>query len=843
MPRIKITGVLPKAALGFETTNLTTDAPYDPEFEKAINFMMDYEQEGSSAGTKGYVGGGSNWGTNLTEYDTGKKDPQGKPIMQKIGNKDDAKKYYYDNYWSKVKDLPPGLRTRALQLAVNTGDPYGELMVAGSSFKGVDPMSPEERAATKLQRKNLSPDQFTGDDWKNRKDQVLAAYNNNPTEFLKNLDSEQSRYYNLGLNSGKNPQNMKDFHTGYYQGVGNIANEYVTQPGNTKTAAPPVSTAPVTQAPVPTVSGPQAPKQDEEIDYAAKLPNFTKIIGQKYGNKSLKKVDNPGAPEPTQLSGFTQQPMPGLWDANLDINGQNPNDAYLPQKTIVTGDGNKTITPGVNTGAPKLYSTDLNSTSEPDVVTPKINWGQKFANWTDKSFNNVNKALQTPAKIAGSIEMGLGVTNAITSYIDNERIAKEMKRKQLQSRFNAPVSMPVGTVGSRGDYTQEGVYDPKRYVVNKGMYTNELAPGLSLGKYGGELNEMAFGGGIIEESAPDIPLDVISLDATSKQPSSNSQSNLSNVDAASSDSDYMLPVQNFKITSGYGSRNAPLKGASTNHNGLDLGVAINSDVFAPMNGVVKSIYSNGLGGNQLVIEHEDGSRTGYAHLNGYKVKVGDNVSKGQVIALSGNTGNSTGPHLHFTYRNPSGDLVDPSRIFNFNIDFPKEKNSTGSVDPTVTNNPLNIHYGDFTKKYNATVGGEDNGGYIAAFPTPEVGVKAAKDLLMGGGYAGAGLTIAQARNKWVSGNPNITNPSTPDIVKSMGGDKKLTELTSKEINNLLIQFAKWENSKSPDIIKRYSFEEGGETNAPNNYNEGEEYELTEDEIREILNNGGNVKFI
>jgi murein DD-endopeptidase MepM/ murein hydrolase activator NlpD len=596
---------------------------------------------------------------------------------------------------------------------------------------------------------------------------------------------------------------------------------------------------------------------DKNQSVSTPPPQYT---GPTYFNgagNSYKKVDNAGAPESAwqplsgggnQLSGFTQQPMPSLWDANLDISGQNPNDAYLPQKTIVTGDGNKTVTPGVNTGAPKLYSTDPNSTSEPEVVTPKLKWGQKFANWTDRAFNNTNKALQTPAKVANSIQMGLGVTNAITSYIDNERIAKEMKRKQLQSRFNAPVSMPVGTVGSRGDYTQEGVYDPKRYVVNKGMYSNELAPGLSLGKYGGELDEMALGGGIIEEAAPDIPLDVISLDAMSKQPSSNpnSQSNLSNVDASSSDSEYMLPLQKFTITSGFGPRKPP-KGpngfASSQHNGLDLGVGINTDVFSPMNGVVKSIYSNGAGGNQLIIEHEDGSRTGYAHLNGYKVKVGDNVSKGQVIALSGNTGNSNGPHLHFTYRNPSGDLVDPTRIFNFNIGSPKQKKSTGSLDPTITNNPLNIHYGDFTKNYGATVGGEDNGGYVAAFPTPEVGVKAAKDLLMGAGYAGAGLTISQARNKWVSGNPNITNPSTPDVVKSMGGDKKLIELTPKEINNLLVQFAKWENSKSPDIIKRYSFEEGGEINTPNTYNEGEEYELSEDEIREILNNGGNVKFI
>jgi hypothetical protein len=217
MPRIKITGRLPKAALGFETTNLTTGAPYDPEFEKAINWMADYEQQGNSTSKKGYVGGGDNWGTNLTEYDTGKKDAKGQPIMQKIGSKEDAIKYYYEKYWPRVKDLPPGLRTRALQMAVNTGDPYGELMVAGSSFKGVDPFSVEDRKNTKGQRKDLSPNDFTGNDWNQRQSQVIAAYNASPTEFMQNLDLEQSRYYNQGLQGMNSDQT--NFLNNYYKGL------------------------------------------------------------------------------------------------------------------------------------------------------------------------------------------------------------------------------------------------------------------------------------------------------------------------------------------------------------------------------------------------------------------------------------------------------------------------------------------------------------------------------------------------------------------------------------------------------------------------------------------------
>ena len=204
---------------------------YDPEFLKAAEFMANHEQQGSAAGPKGYVGGGRNWGTNLDEYNTGEKDAQGKPIMKKIKSKEDAIDYYYKNYWSKVKDLPPGLRTRALQMAVNTGDPYGELMVAGNSFKSTAPdndiFTNEKRIATKDQRKDLGPDEFKGEDWKKRKEAIVAAYNQNPTQFMQNLDVEQNRYYNEGLNNGKNSPEMKEFHNNYYQGIGKIANEFI----------------------------------------------------------------------------------------------------------------------------------------------------------------------------------------------------------------------------------------------------------------------------------------------------------------------------------------------------------------------------------------------------------------------------------------------------------------------------------------------------------------------------------------------------------------------------------------------------------------------------------------
>lgn len=186
----------------YDGTVVRDETDYDPEFSKVIDWMMNYEQQGSAAGPNGYVGGGRNWGTNRDD----------------LADREKAKRYYYDNYWSKVKDLPPGLRTRALQLAVNTGDPYGELMVASGK------MSVADRANTKNDRKDKSPSEFKGKEWANNQDAIIAAYEKDPEKFLQALDAEQNRYYNQGLQGMTDEQ--RKFLTGYYQGVSPFANDY-----------------------------------------------------------------------------------------------------------------------------------------------------------------------------------------------------------------------------------------------------------------------------------------------------------------------------------------------------------------------------------------------------------------------------------------------------------------------------------------------------------------------------------------------------------------------------------------------------------------------------------------
>lgn len=118
-----------------------------------------------------------------------------------------------------------------------------------------------------------------------------------------------------------------------------------------------------------------------------------------------------------------------------------------------------------------------------------------------------------------------------------------------------------------------------------------------------------------------------------------------------------------KITSKFGYRTDPKTGKQNAfHNGIDLAVPLNTPIKSPMPGVVDAVISGGDGGNQVIIKHDNGYKTGYAHLNKPLVKKGDKIKQGDTIGLSGNTGKSTGPHLHLTLTDPSGAKVDPQKM-------------------------------------------------------------------------------------------------------------------------------------------------------------------------------------
>ncbi len=116
------------------------------------------------------------------------------------------------------------------------------------------------------------------------------------------------------------------------------------------------------------------------------------------------------------------------------------------------------------------------------------------------------------------------------------------------------------------------------------------------------------------------------------------------------------------MTSPYGYRVHPISGVYKLHNGADLAAYQGTKIYASRSGVVTTAaYNAGGYGNYVVINHGDGYSTLYGHMTHYCVSAGQYVSQGEVIGYVGSTGNSTGPHLHFTvYYN--GNTINPLTV-------------------------------------------------------------------------------------------------------------------------------------------------------------------------------------
>ncbi|MBV7695933.1 M23 family metallopeptidase [Streptomyces sp. TRM70350] len=133
--------------------------------------------------------------------------------------------------------------------------------------------------------------------------------------------------------------------------------------------------------------------------------------------------------------------------------------------------------------------------------------------------------------------------------------------------------------------------------------------------------------------------------------------------AAKKAASWVSPVKGYRLSASYAQAGGMWQ---STHSGQDFAVATGTKVVAAHGGTVVKAGGNGAGdgpayGNAVVIKHGNGTFSQYAHLSRVDVKVGQVVATGQRIALSGNTGNSSGPHLHFEIRTTAnyGTAIDP----------------------------------------------------------------------------------------------------------------------------------------------------------------------------------------
>lgn len=119
-----------------------------------------------------------------------------------------------------------------------------------------------------------------------------------------------------------------------------------------------------------------------------------------------------------------------------------------------------------------------------------------------------------------------------------------------------------------------------------------------------------------------------------------------------------------RISSKFGTRTHPVTKKKSFHNGVDISVPVGTKIAAPADGIITEYWEHTKGGKCLAMETEDGVRFGFAHLNKRLVVKDTKVTAGEHIAESGNTGASTGPHLHFTVKE-NDTWIDPLKYFTF----------------------------------------------------------------------------------------------------------------------------------------------------------------------------------
>jgi hypothetical protein len=115
----------------------------------------------------------------------------------------------------------------------------------------------------------------------------------------------------------------------------------------------------------------------------------------------------------------------------------------------------------------------------------------------------------------------------------------------------------------------------------------------------------------------------------------------------------------FRLTGKFGEL-SPVRNMQP-HSGIDLAMPEGTTLRSVADGVVDRVYDGtGLIGKGLSVQMPDGTRAIYGHMNEVKAHVGDHLNAGDIVGLSGNTGNSTGPHLHFGLKDADGSVLDPT---------------------------------------------------------------------------------------------------------------------------------------------------------------------------------------
>lgn len=275
----------------------------------------------------------------------------------------------------------------------------------------------------------------------------------------------------------------------------------------------------------------------------------------------------------------------------------------------------------------------------------KITAGKK---WTE-IYNNIKNAIvNLPGELNSiAVNMLTEMKNGIEATAKDVWGAMETLAGELLKKFKSAL----------------GINSPSKELFDIGKY---MIQGLINGLNGDSL--MTFVNNMVEEIKAAFAAGNFNLKAAIDFVGSGAAEFFKSIGVGGATVGDLTAPLSGDITSGFGYRDQPTAGASSDHPGIDIGAPAGTPVGAAGAGTVS--YAGGdpeVGyGYHVIIDHGGGLETLYGHLQQVLVNVGDVVSKLQTIGLVGSTGISTGPHLHFgVYQD--GVAIDPSALFGFNV--------------------------------------------------------------------------------------------------------------------------------------------------------------------------------
>ncbi|PSW61367.1 peptidase M23 [Photobacterium kishitanii] len=265
-------------------------------------------------------------------------------------------------------------------------------------------------------------------------------------------------------------------------------------------------------------------------------------------------------------------------------------------------------------------------------------------------------------------------------------------RRPLQHYYRAAVIIAVCGMFSYGGYSMFHLYQNAKISQIKAQKLSAQALALSA-----SLSEETAMNQDLNQALADKKKSLVALNqriddmetVLGIEPSDNNQTISQRVDTAAINSAVRAtlfqlipngaPTPNVQLTSGFGTRIHPITKKRKRHDGLDFAAKIGTPIYAPADAVIERARNSNYGyGNQLTLNHTMGFTSTYSHMSKFKVKQGEFVKKGQLIGWTGNSGLSTGPHLHYEIRF-LGKPLNPRPFVKWNIEnfdslFKQEKN-------------------------------------------------------------------------------------------------------------------------------------------------------------------------